>query len=190
MKEVWPWGRKGLPTADLPSALSPGTAGSRHLQQRTPGEAQSQSRNVSAPHSVWNNCLNACEEILSLEQLWGYNWRPAPLLPKIKQFILLFAISCRRKPWISSKTWQRCILGRDEERNWLFFSFFFFSFWATAGLFLAEEPCQRFQWLYPHSAAADAARAANLPARRCWQQRRVPWEPALCAQGELQTQVA
>lgn len=133
MSPGWSWGRQHpgeTPAAETTSALGPisqelqiGAVGSKG----PPGRLSRRSRNVSVPHSMWNNCLNPREEILSPEQLWGYDRKPAPLLPKIKQFILLFAISYSRKPWISSKTWQRCTLGHDEERNWLrWFGWVFF----------------------------------------------------------------
>lgn len=175
MSPGWSWGRQHpgeTPAAETTSALGPisqelqiGAVGSKG----PPGRLSRRSRNVFAPHSMWNNCLNPREEILSPEQLWGYDRKPAPLLPKIKQFILLFAISCSRKPWISSKTWQRCTLGHDEERNWLRWFGWVFFFWATAGLFLSEELCQRFQWLYPCSVVVDVGGAVNLPVRRCLQ---------------------
>lgn len=101
MSPEWTWGRQHpgeTPAAETTSVHGPV---SQELQILTdgsrepPGRFSHRSRNISAPRSMRNNCLDPCEEILSLEKLWWYDRRPVPLLLKIKQlssFLLFLAV--------------------------------------------------------------------------------------------------
>lgn len=99
---------------------------------------------------------------------------------------------CCRKPWISFKTWQWCILVHDEERNckklsgvvwWIIF------LEATAGHFLSTELCQRFLWVYPYSVVVDVGGAVNLPVRHGLQKQHVKQKFVLCILSKLEAEI-